>query len=95
VPVVATPSTATRCSPSQQGAAKRLKAAEEQLDEVLEAALGDDFDALDDFDAMEEAVPPPRPAGGQEGGCAAKSVPVAMQWSSNHGSQRIVGRCSC
>ncbi|PRW60895.1 ion channel [Chlorella sorokiniana] len=46
----------------QPGAAKRLKLAEDKLDAVLEAALGDDFDALDDFDAMEEAVPPPRPA---------------------------------
>lgn len=61
--------------PFRQGAAKRLQAAEDQLDQVLEAALGDDFDALDDFDAMEEAVPPPRPAG--EGWrCAGLGVPA-------------------
>lgn len=37
-----------------QGAAKRLKAAERQLDAVLESALGDGFDDfLDDFDAIQ------------------------------------------
>ena len=51
-----------------QGAAKRLKAAERQLDAVLEAALGDGFDDFeDDFDALqaeeEEAAAPAAAAG--------------------------------
>jgi hypothetical protein len=56
------------CHPKPlQGSAKRLRAAERQLDAVLEAALegGDGLDAPDDFDALEEgaAPPPPPPAG--------------------------------
>lgn len=68
---------AARTDALPQGAAKRLQEAEEQLDQVLEAALGDDFDALDDFDAMEEAVPPPRPAGARWG-CAGLGVPAVF-----------------
>ncbi|KAI3427056.1 hypothetical protein D9Q98_006996 [Chlorella vulgaris] len=49
------------------GASKRLRAAEQRLDAVLEAALegdGDDFAGFDDFDALEaqpvdQASPPP------------------------------------
>lgn len=72
----------TTCLCAIQGAAKRLRAAEEKLDQVLEAALGDDFDAFDDFDAMEEAVPPPRPAGGHRV-CSFRQACVAQDSLSN------------
>lgn len=73
------PSTPIRYFPVQ-GAAKKLKAAERKLDAVLEAALGDDFDAIDDFDAL-EAPPllPTRPASEQRNWEICVLVPFPCQ----------------